>query len=812
MAFDDLIQDLRYTVRTLRRDAGFTTFAVLIAGLGIGASATVFSVVHTLLLRPLPFAEPRQLVWIANRDTSGLSGQTTQVGHMLDLRERTQSLSAVAGYFAFYGVGDNLLSGSGEPERLSGVPVSDNFFDVLGVKPQIGRVFNAEECKWKGPKAVMLGHGLWQRRFNADPAIVGTALILNDEPHTVVGVLPASFDFASVFAPGSHFDLYFPFPLSQETNRWGNTMAMIGRLKPGVTVEQARAEIRTIAGQIVAEHPERNGFQGNVKPLAEQVSGRVRLAVWVLAGAVGMVMLIVCANLSNLLLARTATRQKEVAIRTALGAGRRRLLAQLLTEGIVLSCSGALLGLLLAVAGTRALARLDAVSIPLLHDVQTDLTALTFTLAIAIATGIVFGLAPALQLRGTALTSALNDAARGSTEGRQRAWIRNALVVAEVAFACVLVVGAGLLVRSLIRVLDVEMGFQPSRAMTIRVDPDSRYSTREQRITYFNEVLRQVKEIPGVEAAGITDALPLGRNRTWGAGAKGVTYERGKFPFAFPRIVSDGYSAAMGIPLDRRPRYRRERHGDERARHRRQRDDGAYAVAGTGSDRQVPARWMRQGAACGWRHRRCPSPGARAGLRQRDVHPDAPMRRSAVRGSGRPIQPAAVTDRVVDSREAAAARRQSTGQRFPDAAADRRSLGVAAALPGAAARRLRRLRAGARVARDLRVDLVLGESAHAGNRHPDGARRLCARRAGRHHQADAEARRDRHGARHGRVVDHGAERRRPAVRHHRARPGHFPGDAAGAHARGDRGRLSAGAPGVEDRSDGRAEGGVTRVA
>ena len=212
MAFDDLIQDLRYTVRTLRRDAGFTTFAVLIAGLGIGASATVFSVVHTLLLRPLPFAEPRQLVWIANRDTSGLSGQTTQVGHMLDLRERTQSLSAVAGYFAFYGVGDNLLSGSGEPERLSGVPVSDNFFDVLGVKPQIGRVFNAEECKWKGPKAVMLGHGLWQRRFNADPAIVGTALILNDEPHTVVGVLPASFDFASVFAPGSHFDLYFPVP------------------------------------------------------------------------------------------------------------------------------------------------------------------------------------------------------------------------------------------------------------------------------------------------------------------------------------------------------------------------------------------------------------------------------------------------------------------------------------------------------------------------------------------------------------------------------------------------------------------------
>ena len=549
MAFDNLRRDLRYTARTLRRDAGFTSFAILIAGLGIGASATVFSVVNTLLLRPLPFANPHELVWIANRDVSGLSGQTTQVGHMVDLRERTQSMSAIAGYFAFYGVGDNLLSGRGEPERLSGVPVSDNFFDVLGVRPHLGRVFSKEECVWNASPVVMLGYGLWQRRFNSDPGIVGSALILNDRPHTVVGVLPASFDFASVFAPGSRFDLYFPFPLSPETNRWGNTMAMVGRLKPGVSVEQAGAEVRTLAGQITTEHPERNTFQGNVKSLAEQVSGRIRLAVWVLAGAVGMVMLIVCANLSNLLLARTAARQKEVAIRTALGAGRARLLGQLLTEGIVLSCGGAVLGLLLAFAGTRALARLDAVSIPLLQNVQTDWTALGFTLVVAVATGIVFGLAPALQLRAAALTSALNDAARGSTEGRQRAWIRNALVVSEVAFACVLVVGAGLLIRSLIHVLDVDMGFQPARAVTIRVDPDSRYSTTARRVTYFDEVLRKVKEIPGVEAAGITDALPLGRNRTWGARAKGVTYERGRGPMAFVRVVTDGYPAAMGIPL-----------------------------------------------------------------------------------------------------------------------------------------------------------------------------------------------------------------------------------------------------------------------
>jgi len=545
----DFLQDLRYTARTLRRDASFAAFAILIAGLGIGASVTVFSVVHTLILRPLPFANPNQLVWITNLDVSGLSGQTTQVGHMLDLRERTQSLSAIAGYFAFYGVGDNLLSGTGEPERLSGVPVSENFFDVLGVRPHLGRVFNAEECTWNGPKAVMLAHGLWQRRFNSDPAIVGQSLTLNDRPHTVVGVLPASFDFASVFAPGSHFDLYFPFPLSQETNRWGNTMAMIGRLKPGVSVDATRAEIRTLAGQITAENPQRNNFQGNVRPLADHVSGRIRLAVWVLAGAVAMVMLIVCANLSNLLLARTASRQKEIAIRTALGAGRRRLVAQMLTEGIVLSCSGAFLGLLLAIGGTRALARLDAVSIPLLRDVRTDGTALFFTLAVAIATGIVFGLAPAFQATGGALTDALKDATRGSTESRRRSLVRNALVVSEIAFACVLLVGAGLLVRSLVRVLDVDMGFVPSGAVAIRVDPDRRYSTLEQRAAYFDEVFRRVKEIPGVQAVAVTDALPLGRNRTWGSRARGVTYERGRAPLAFPRIVSEGYPAAMGIPL-----------------------------------------------------------------------------------------------------------------------------------------------------------------------------------------------------------------------------------------------------------------------
>jgi predicted permease len=548
-ALDSIVQDLRYTFRTLRRDSGFTTFAVLIVGLGIGASATVFSVVNTLLLRPLPFHEPERLVWIANHDTSGLSGQTTQVGHLLDLRELNRSFSDLAGYFAFYGVGDNLLIGQGEPERLSGVPVSENFFQVLGVQPQIGRLFTAEECKWHGPRAVLLSHGLWARRFGSDPAIAGRKLTINDAPVTVAGVLPASFDLASVFAPGSHFDLYFPFPLSAETNRQGNTMAIIGRLKPGVTIGSAQAELKILAGQIMRAHPERNDFEGKITPLAEHVSGRIRPALLVLACAVGVVMLIVCANLSNLLLARTATRQKEIAIRTALGAGRGRLIRQMLTEGVALSCCGAILGVILAAGGTRILAHLEAIGIPLLGNVRTDATVLVFCLMAAVLTGVVFGLAPALQVPANTLHDALKDTTRGSTAGKGRNWIRSALVVSEIAFACVLLVSAGLLVRSFLRVLDVNLGFRPEHAAELRVDPDSSVTTQAQLNAYIDEVLRRVRAVPGITAAGLTDALPLGRNRSWGAPAKGQVYPPGKFPIAFVRVVSDGYLKALGIAL-----------------------------------------------------------------------------------------------------------------------------------------------------------------------------------------------------------------------------------------------------------------------
>jgi len=546
-----LKQDVRYAARTLRRDHGFAIFAILIVGFGVGASCTIFSVVNTLLIHSLPFRDPQSLVWIANHDdaTGDMSAKTTQVDHFLDLREKNQSFTDMAAYMAFYGVGDAKLIGDGEPERLTSVPVTQNFFTLLGIAPKLGRQFNAEECKWNGPKAVMLSDAIWRRRFAADPNIVGRALSFDGGPAIVAGVLPASFDFGTIFAPGTRIDIFEPFPLSPETNKWGNTLSIVGRLKPGATVKSAQAEL-TVLGKLDKQaHADRNDFDPIAYGLAEHVSGRLRPALFVLATAVAVVMLIVCANLSNLLLARGATRQKEIAIRAALGAGKGRLIRQMLTESLMLSSGGALVGPVLAFVGTRVLSHLSSVSIPLLGEVHIDASVLGFTLLIAVATGLVFGLVPALHVRDVKLYDTLKDSTRGSSQGRGHGWIRNALVVSEIGLACVLLVGAGLLIRSFLRVLDVDMGFHPERAAAVRIDPSASYKTQEQRNAYFTEALHRVLDLPGIEAAGLTDALPLGHNRSWGIAAKGVVYTPENFPNGFPRIISDGYFHAMGIPL-----------------------------------------------------------------------------------------------------------------------------------------------------------------------------------------------------------------------------------------------------------------------
>jgi predicted permease len=449
---------------------------------------------------------------------------------------------------AFFGEGDRALTGSGEPERLGSVQVSQNFFDVLGVRPKLGRLFNDEESKWHGRAAVLLGENLWERRFHSDPGIVGQAIILNDTPVMVVGVMPREFDFASIFSPSSRIDLYEPFPLTQETDRWGNTLAIIGRLKPGVSIGSAQAEMNIVVSALHKEHPERGDWWGaKLTGLQDQVSGRLRKALIVLGAAVGVVMLIVCANLSNLLLARAAGRRKEIAVRVALGASRGRLIRQMLTESLVLSFCGAALGMVLAVIATRAFRAAPNLSIPMMRYITVDRMAMVFTLLTAVLTGLVFGIFPAVQQSRGDLNESLKDSSRGSSEGRS--WIRSLLVVSEVAMACVLLVGAGLLIRSFVRVLDVDMGFQPLRAATLRVDPPRSYKGADQVIGYFNEVLRRTRDIPGVDSAGLTDALPLGRNRSWSVPAKGQTYPPGQFPDEFIRIISDGYFQAMRIPM-----------------------------------------------------------------------------------------------------------------------------------------------------------------------------------------------------------------------------------------------------------------------
>jgi predicted permease len=551
-ALETILQDLRYAARAMRRDIGLTCFVILILGLGIGASTVVFSLVDAVLLRPLPFHDPARLVWIGNKDvdSEGVSGETVPVNHFKALRDQNGSFADVAAFSPFYRTGDEKLTGSGDPQRLTGLQVSQNFFRLLGVQPILGTQFNDDDCqfRWNSPKVALLSYGLWQRLFHGDTALVGRQLTLNDSPVTVIGVLPRSFSFDSVFAPGNRIDIYLPYPLTEQASRRGNELAMLGRLKPGATIETARAEMSVLGPRIRRMDPDRN-FQLLLSPLAEHVSGHLRTALMVLVCAVGVVMLIACANLANLILARSATRQKEMAIRAALGAGRFRLIRQMLTESALLSCCGAAAGLALAFAGTSALAHLDAFRIPLLDSLRIDAGAVAFTFLLALATGLVFGVIPALHTPGAA-DGGLKEGARGASQGRKQHWIRNTLMVSEIAFACVLLVGAGLLIRSFLRVLDVNLGFQPRMAATMRVDPGAQFSTRALRNGFYDEALRRVRSIPGIEAAGLTDVLPLGINRSWNCGAKGRVYSASNPPPPiFVRIASDGYIRAMGIPL-----------------------------------------------------------------------------------------------------------------------------------------------------------------------------------------------------------------------------------------------------------------------
>ena len=549
-------RDVRYTLRTLRNNPGYAAIAIVVLALGIGVNAAVFSVVNTLLLGPLPFADSQRLVWFTGgksidakvRAAAGLSGRTYTVDAYEEFTRNTQSFQAVTAYQTFYSSLQYKLTGSGEPRQLAVVEVAGNFFSTLGIQPALGRDFTQEECQKGGRSAVLLSNSFWKTQFAGDPAIVGKTVTVNDKQVTIVGILPAGFDFGGVFAPGMKVDVFVP-AVMDFWRTWGNTLAIVGRLKPGVSVTQAQDEADRLFPHLKKLHPDwYEDYASELTSLKDHVSGKLRRSLVVLWFAVGLILLIVCVNLSNLQLSRAATRSKEIAMRRALGASRGRLIRQLLTESLVLSIGGAALGLCIAIAIVYSLAHQGSMTLPLLASIRVNGASLAWTLLIAIAVGVLFGFAPALKMSGGNLQKALKDNAAGMAAGRSHERFRATLVISEIALACVLLVGAGLLLRSFLRVLDVDLGFEPTHAASMSVDyqDGGKLATRG---AILQEMLRRVSAVPGVESAGIADMLPLDRNRSWGLAAVGANYPKDRDDSALVYLVTPGYIPTLGMHL-----------------------------------------------------------------------------------------------------------------------------------------------------------------------------------------------------------------------------------------------------------------------
>ena len=541
--------DIRYALRRIRREPAFAAFAVAIMAIGVAAVTAVFSVMSPLMLRPLPFAHQERLVWIAGAPSGGMSAVTSRAFNLRDYRTYNRSFEAITGFNAFFDYDSYNLVADGPPERLVGVGVVQNFLPVLGVQLLLGRNFTDEESVWNGRRAAILTHGFWTRRFGADLGVVGRSITLNGEPTEVIGVLPKWFDFASTFAPSSRVDFLTTYPVSEETDSRGNTLSMVGRLKPGITVASAQADLDRVNAQLREADPKRWGLRATVIGLRNHIAGSFRAPFLVLAVAAALVLAVACGNLSNLLLVRAQTRAKEMSVRSALGATRRRLVVQLLTESLILATAGGALGVGLAFWITKWVSGTTAVSIPMLRAVSVDASALGFTLVATLVTGLVVGIAPALQLSQGREWTTLNEASRGSSGGRRSNAVREVLVVGEVALAFVLLVGGGLLLRSFVGLLDVKLGFQPDGAMMWQLDAGRSFPNDTARLAYYENLMSRLRDVPGLDVVGLTDTPPLGRNRTWGIQAKGVVYEKGEMPMVFPRLVDADYVRAMKIPL-----------------------------------------------------------------------------------------------------------------------------------------------------------------------------------------------------------------------------------------------------------------------
>jgi len=541
-----MIKDIRYALRALARRPGFTAVAVITLALGIGANTAIFSVVYGVLLRPLDYPQAERLV--ALRETNALKQPDAQIapGNFLEWQRQSTVFSDLAAYRT---VSYN-LTGDGDPERLLSGRVSTGLFKTLGVQPVAGRDFFAEEDQSGHEKVVIIGAGLWQRRFGSDSGVIGRTLRLSGEDFTVVGVMPGGFRLPDQ----KERELWTPiaFKENERNLHHAHYVEAIARLKPGVTLDQAQAEMAAIAGRLAQAHPESNeGWSVKVAPVLDVAVGDARRILWLLFSAVGLVLLIACANVTNLLLARAATRQKEIAIRVALGAGRLRIIRQLVTESLLLALLGAVAGWPMAVWGLKALVAIAPADLPRLDAVTIDNRALLFTLAITVITGVIFGLAPALQLANTNANQNLKD---GGSEGNRSVAggrIGSLLIAAEVALAVVLLVGSGLLLRTIWQLRQINPGFDDRNALAVTLQlSEKKYADVAHVASFSKQLVRQVSALPGVQTTGVARILPIAHDLPTGFYVEGRPREAdNQLPQTNYSAVSGDYFAAMKIPL-----------------------------------------------------------------------------------------------------------------------------------------------------------------------------------------------------------------------------------------------------------------------
>jgi predicted permease len=546
----ELKHDIGYALRKLRSAPSFTITALLSLALGSGANTAIFSVVHGVLMKPLPFPHPEQLVriWSDNRD-AGLTHSAVSPVDLDDWRAQRSAFTDMGGYWYVEGGSGIDMTGEGEPQRLSTAFVEPGFFPALGVRPEIGRLPREDEMHRGGPdKVVVLSHAFWRSRFAGSRSVVGSTLTLDGAPYEILGVMPRDFRY-----PGDRVDVYIPYSTIPDDGiprtRDNRVLQVVARLKPGVDIARGRAEVAALARRLSEQYPENRAWtSATMEPLRDVIVGKARTGLLVLLGAVAFVLLLACANLASLLLARATTRERELAVRSALGAGRGRLVRQLITESMVLALGGGALGVLLAIGATRALVMLGSAQLPRAAEIGLDPAVLLFALALSMLTGLIFGLVPALRATSTDLQTALREGGRGSSSARGHR-LRAGLVVGEVAVAVILVVGAGLMTRSFLQLLHVDLGFRPDHVLVVNYSiGDAHQGTRGQFRGYYSEVLDRVRAVPGVVAAGATKAIPFrGSGERVDFVPEGMVLASGQEAPTVPLIhVSDGYFHAIG--------------------------------------------------------------------------------------------------------------------------------------------------------------------------------------------------------------------------------------------------------------------------